>query len=68
MPSKAWDEITHPFPNFNGGTVDVWERISHFTQRWVMDVIVLGLKLIHVSKRGLMYRKSCRRLDEGMPF
>ena len=29
------DEITYPFPNFNGGTVEVWEWISnlilHFT-------------------------------------
>ena len=24
MPSKVWDEITYPFPNFNGAT----ERIS----------------------------------------
>ena len=24
MPSKMWDEITYPFPNFNGCTVDVW--------------------------------------------
>ena len=21
MPNKVWDEITYPFPNFNGGTV-----------------------------------------------
>ena len=23
MPSKVWDEITNPFLNFNGATVDV---------------------------------------------
>ena len=23
MPSKMWDEITYPFLNFNGGTVEV---------------------------------------------
>ena len=26
MLSKVGDEITCPFPNFNGVTVDVWER------------------------------------------
>ena len=24
MPSKVWDAITYPFPNFNGCTVEVW--------------------------------------------
>ena len=28
---KVWDEITCPFPNFNGATVDVWEWTSNFT-------------------------------------
>ena len=28
MPRKMWDEITYPFPNFNGATVEVWEWIS----------------------------------------
>ena len=32
---KLWDEITYPFQNFNGYTVEVWEWISnsvpHFT-------------------------------------
>ena len=30
MPSKVWDKITYPFPNFNGCTVEVWEWISNF--------------------------------------
>ena len=29
MPSKVWGEITYQFPNFNGGTVEVWESISN---------------------------------------
>ena len=29
-PYKFWDENTHPFPNFNGGTVEVWEWINDF--------------------------------------
>ena len=30
MPSKGCDEITYPFPNFNGATVEVSEWISNF--------------------------------------
>ena len=26
----VWDEITYPFPNFNDGTVEVWECINNF--------------------------------------
>ena len=25
MPSNVWDDISYPFPNFNGYTVEVWE-------------------------------------------
>ena len=39
MPGKVWDEMTYPFPNFNGCTVEVWEWISDFTQHFVKDVI-----------------------------
>ena len=28
--SKRWDEITYPFLNFNGATVEVKEWISNF--------------------------------------
>ena len=38
MPSKVWDEITYPFPNFNGCTVEVWEWISKFIPHFIMDV------------------------------
>ena len=27
---KLYNEITHPFPNFNGATVEVLEWISNF--------------------------------------
>ena len=39
MPSKVWDEITYPFPNFNGCTAEVWERISNFSPHFIMRVI-----------------------------
>ena len=47
MPSKVLDEITYPFPNFNGATVEGWEWISNFIPH-----SMLGLKWNHVSKRG----------------
>ena len=39
MTSKVSDEITYPFPNFNGGAFKVWEWISNFISRIIMDVI-----------------------------
>ena len=39
MPSNVWDEITYPFPNFNGCTVEVSEWISNFTPQFIMWVI-----------------------------
>ena len=38
------DEITYPFPNFNGVDVEIWELISNFIPRLIIDVI------IHVGK------------------
>ena len=40
MPCKVWDEITYRFPNFNGATVEVWERISNFIPHFTMGVII----------------------------
>ena len=54
---KEWDEITYPFLNFNGATVEVkeWKRncIAYFTGA-CDNLVMLGLKIIHVSKRGLL--------------
>ena len=61
IPSKAWDEITSPFPNFNGCTVQVTEWISNFKPHFIIDVILLihvGLKLIHVNEWGPRWVKS----------
>ena len=33
MPSKVWDEITYPFPNFKGAT------INNFIPHFIMNVI-----------------------------
>ena len=52
-PSEVWYEITYPFPNFNGATFEVWERISNFTPFFTP---MLGLNSIHGSKRGPWWR------------
>ena len=39
MPSKVCVEITYPSSNFNGYTVEVWERINSFIAHFTMDVI-----------------------------
>ena len=55
MPSEVWVEITYPFPNTNGATVEVWEWIINFIPHFKMRCIylsTLGLNLNHASKRG----------------
>ena len=64
MPSKVWSEITYPFPNFNGCTVEVWEWDKQF--RPILDngcnySSMLGFQLIHVSK--MCPRWLCRFPD-----
>ena len=46
MPSKVWDEITYPFPNLKGATVEVWFNgaivdiwMSYFPLHIIVDVI-----------------------------
>ena len=39
MSSKVWEEITYPFPNFNGCTIEVWEWISNFISHYIRDII-----------------------------
>ena len=39
IPSKVWDEITYLFPNFNGCTIEVWERICNFIPHFIIGVI-----------------------------
>ena len=41
MHFKGWDEITNPFPNFNGCTIEVWEWIIIFIQHLNIHVISL---------------------------
>ena len=56
-PNKSWDEITYPFPNFNGCTVDVWEWIRNFVPHHIMDVISYPWCAIYVTSSSMV--KSC---------
>ena len=38
-PSKVWDEIISPFPDFNGFLVDVWEYMNSFITHFKMDTV-----------------------------
>ena len=42
------NEITYPFPNFNGAAVDVWGWTSNFVPHFVN----VGIKVIPVCKMG----------------
>ena len=37
---NVWDEITNPFPNFNGATVEVWEWISNLIPQFTEHMII----------------------------
>ena len=54
MHSKVWNEITYPFPTFNGCTVEVWEWVSYFIPNYNgWNYLSLpGLQFIHFSQRG----------------
>ena len=41
----VWDEITYPYPNFNGCTSDVWEVISSHILLGVWLLIHAGIKV-----------------------
>ena len=45
MLNKVWDEITYPFPNFNGCTIEVWEWISNFISNFLMVITRTSLHL-----------------------
>ena len=66
---KVWDEITYPFSNFNGGTVEVWDWMCNFIPRFIMEVITYSwAKLIHVSKRdpwGKFHRQCWRQQSQN---
>ena len=54
MLSKVWDDITYPFINFNGCTVEVKEWIINFTPHYngCDYVSILGINSKKMSKRA----------------
>ena len=61
MPSNVWYEITCPFPNFNGATVEVWEWTSNFIPHFIN-----GCKLfIRVSHSFVTSHLFGVVMDEG---
>ena len=38
--NKDWDEITCPFRNFNGASVDKWKWIVNLIPPFIMDVVI----------------------------
>ena len=40
MSSRVWDEIIYHFPNFNGFNFELWEWITNFVRRFIMDIII----------------------------
>ena len=62
-PSKMWDEITYPFPNFNGATVEVWVRICNLTLHFVswMQLLKFGYEYV-ISPHTLSH--ACNYLSK----
>ena len=40
MPIKVYDEITYPFPYFNGATIEVCEWVNNFNPHVLMELII----------------------------
>ena len=50
---KEWDEITFPFPNFSGCTVEVWGWMSYFIPHFTGISLLIHVghfEFIHVNK------------------
>ena len=45
MPNRAWCQITYPFPNSNGWTIDVWQGINNFIPHLIKDGIIHAYRI-----------------------
>ena len=61
IPSRVWDEITYPCPNFNGCTCEVWEWISFFISH-----ITIGLITYHARINTLRPRQNGRHFADDI--
>ena len=48
-PWQSVDEIDYPFPNFKGGTIDVWEWISILIKQFIADLITYPCCCVFLS-------------------
>ena len=65
MPSKMWDKITYPFPNFNGCTVGSLGMGKYFQPTLYYGrnyFSMVRLKLTHVSKRAPWFVHQATRM------
>ena len=58
---KVWNEVTYPFPNFKGATVEVWEWISNIIPDFIMDVITYPCW--DLSKSGPCYQNKTQHYE-----
>ena len=67
MPSKVWDEVTYPFPNFC--TAEVLERIRNFIPHFLMDVTTPCKHLNDwTTETGGIYDRDFARFEFKMTF
>ena len=52
MPCKVWDEITYPFRNFNGCTVEVSEWMNNFIPHFINEATGLSTWIWSVTERS----------------
>ena len=58
---KVWVEITYPFPNFSGATVEVWEWVSNFIPHFTGHVIICaGTKVNSLWPSDAIWRQGSR--------
>ena len=64
MPNKMWDEITFPFPNFNGANVEVWGWIRNFITHFIMGCNYLSmLGFTRIKEFGLNFGRFALQLN-----
>ena len=68
MPSNVRDEITYPFPNFNGCTIEVWKWISNFIQHFIMGIITYKVGPVHYISSQPLCNQHVGWLEKLQPI
>ena len=53
MPNDVCNEITNPFSNFNGATVEVWEWIGNIITQIIIGVIIYKYMTVEILKPNI---------------